>query len=135
MRSSRSLAHFACVWRRNIEIPTLRKWEHSARQQSSTTTHLKLPIWCATKRLHIPLVALKTATTQPSRFASKTTSSYTPSATSSRRLHGFTKCPDFRTLRPPILTIDEINRCACDNRQKEMRRQASLWDTRYRRGP
>jgi len=46
------LAHFACVWRRNIEIPTLRKWEHSARQQSSTTTYLKLPIWSATKRLY-----------------------------------------------------------------------------------
>jgi hypothetical protein len=30
------------------------------------------------------LMALKTATTQPSGFASKTTSSYTPSATSSR---------------------------------------------------
>jgi hypothetical protein len=23
------------------------------------------------------------------------------------RPHGFTRCPDFRTLRPPILTIDE----------------------------
>ena len=51
---------------------------------SPMTTYLKLPIWSATKRLPIHLLAMETATTQPLIFPSKTTWSYAPSATFSR---------------------------------------------------